>query len=145
MLGGLAAAGPSDDDAATLQLAAAVLLIEVMRADRRRDPAEATAVRAALRRQFGLDTAAVEALVDHAGDVADQATGDHRFTSRINRACNADEKAQIIEHMWRIALADGHIDAHENHYLRKIADLLHIPHASYIAAKQRARETAGDV
>jgi uncharacterized tellurite resistance protein B-like protein len=40
-------------------------------------------------------------------------------------------------------MSDGHISAHENHLMRKIADLLYIGHADYIAAKQRARQAAG--
>jgi uncharacterized tellurite resistance protein B-like protein len=39
-------------------------------------------------------------------------------------------------------MADGHLDAHELHLMRKIADLLYIGHADYVAAKQRARVAA---
>ena len=34
------------------------------------------------------------------------------------------------------------LDAHEEHLMRKIADLLYVGHADYVAAKQRAREIA---
>jgi len=40
-----------------------------------------------------------------------------------------------------VAMADGHLDAHELHLMRKIADLLYVGHADYVAAKQRARLT----
>ena len=36
--------------------------------------------------------------------------------------------------------SDAELSAHENHLMRKIADLLHITHGDYIAAKMRARE-----
>jgi uncharacterized tellurite resistance protein B-like protein len=42
-----------------------------------------------------------------------------------------------------VAMIDGHLDAHELHLMRKLADLLHIGHADNLAAKQRARESAG--
>ena len=46
----------------------------------------------------------------------------------------------IRDSLWQVAFADGRLDAHENHFMRKIGDLLYIPHADYVAAKQRARE-----
>jgi uncharacterized tellurite resistance protein B-like protein len=42
--------------------------------------------------------------------------------------------------MWQVAYADGHLSAHENHLMRKIADLLYVSHSDYIAAKVRARQ-----
>ena len=44
--------------------------------------------------------------------------------------------------MWRVAYADGVIGAHEQHLMRKIAALLHMPDSAYIAAKLRARDAA---
>jgi len=35
-------------------------------------------------------------------------------------------------------------DFFEKHTIRKIADLLYVPHSAYIAAKLRARDAAGD-
>jgi uncharacterized tellurite resistance protein B-like protein len=45
--------------------------------------------------------------------------------------------------MWQVAYADADLSAHEQHVVRKIADLLYVPHAAYIAAKLRARDAAG--
>jgi uncharacterized tellurite resistance protein B-like protein len=45
---------------------------------------------------------------------------------------------RIVEHMWRVAYADGHLNAHEQHVLWRVADLLHVPHGAYINAKMRA-------
>jgi uncharacterized tellurite resistance protein B-like protein len=41
--------------------------------------------------------------------------------------------------MWQVAYADGRISAHENHLMRRMADLLHIGHGDYVAAKMRAK------
>jgi hypothetical protein len=41
--------------------------------------------------------------------------------------------------MWQVAYADGHLAAHENHVLWRMADLLHVPHGAYINAKIRAK------
>jgi len=50
------------------------------------------------------------------------------------------EKIQVVQQMWQVAYADGHIDANENHLISKIAGLLHVTHGDYIAAKMHAKE-----
>jgi uncharacterized tellurite resistance protein B-like protein len=126
-----------------LQVATAALLLEMMRMDDRISDAERAAVGAILRREFGLDAAELDTLVALAEEEARQASGYYEFTSLINKSCDLPQKVRIVENLWRIALADGHLDAHENHLMRKIADLIHVGHADYVAAKQRAREAAG--
>jgi uncharacterized tellurite resistance protein B-like protein len=53
------------------------------------------------------------------------------------------QKIAIVEHLWRVAYADGTLGAHENHLMRRVADLLHVPHGAYVSAKMRARQAAG--
>ena len=46
-----------------------------------------------------------------------------QFTSLINGAYDAARKAELIELMWRIGNADGALHRHEEHLIRKIAEL----------------------
>jgi len=126
-----------------LQLATAALLMEMIRMDFQVTDAERAAVLAVLCREFGIATDEAGELMRLAEAEARQASGYHQFTSLINQRCNLAQRVNIIENLWRVAMADGHLDAHESHLMRKIADLLYIPHAEYIAAKQRARTAAG--
>ena len=130
-------------DQHALQVATAAILLEMMRMDNRITDEERSAVTAALQRQFGLDAAQLETLVTLAEQQSRQANDYYQFTSLINKACAYEQKVQIIENLWHLALADGHLDAHELHLMRKMADLLYVKHGDYIAAKQRAREKAG--
>lgn len=125
--------------ARALQVATAALLLETMRMDDQIAPEETAAVVATLRRQFGLDAAALTELLALAEQEARQATDYYQFTSLINAGFDAAQKARILEYMWQVAYADGHLDAHEQHLLRKIADLLYVSRADYVSAKQRAR------
>jgi uncharacterized tellurite resistance protein B-like protein len=134
-------AGPGSEHA--LQIATAALLLEMMRMDDRIAAEERAAIGTALQRQFGLDAAQLDALIALAEQEARQATDYHQFTSLINKSCDAAQKIRIVENLWRIAFADSHLDAHELHLMRRIADLLHVGHGDYVAAKQRAREAAG--
>jgi uncharacterized tellurite resistance protein B-like protein len=125
-----------------LQVATAALLLEVMRMDSRIADAERAAIGAVLRQQFDLGVDEYETLIALAEQEAQQANDYYQFTSLINKTCSAAQKNIIIENMWHVAMSDGHLDAHELHLMRKIADLLYISHADNIAAKQRARKTA---
>ena len=131
------------DTEKALQIATAALLLEMMRMDKHVTAGERASVAASLQAQFKLDGEQMHALIALADAEAQQASGYYEFTSLINSACSPAEKIRIIENMWQVALADGHLDAHEEHLMRKIASLLYIGHADYIAAKLRARSAAG--
>lgn len=126
-----------------LQIATAALLVEMMRMDKHIAVEERASIVKTLREQFNLEPSQLDTLLELAEEEARQATSYYQFTSLINKRCSAAQKNQIVQNLWHVAMCDGHIDAHENHMMRKIADLLYVGHADYIAAKQRARLSAG--
>jgi uncharacterized tellurite resistance protein B-like protein len=134
---------PADAPAAsaehTLQVAAAVLLVEVMRSDVEMTDSERDAVLDALQGRFSLTADESAQLVELAHAASRDATDYFAFTSRINDAFGMEHKIHMIELMWRVAYADGTLSAHENHVMRRLSDLLHIPHGAYVSAKARAR------
>lgn len=123
----------------TLQLATAVLLIEVMRSDADCAEEEQAAILNILKERFHLPDAELAQLTELGHKTAKAANDLHQFTSLINRELELAEKVRIIEYMWQVAYADGKISAHENHLMRKMADLLYISHGDYITAKMRAK------
>lgn len=125
------------------QLAAAVLLVEVMRAEPGAGPAERQDVLQALRDKFALTDDELERLVELASAEARQLYDYHRFTSVLNDHFTQPQKVALVEALWTVAYADLQIRAHENHTILKIADLLHVTHGEYIAAKLHARQAAG--
>ena len=125
-----------------LHVATAALLLEMMRMDGSVTEPETLAVAEALQTQFGLTLQEVDSLMTLAAEEARQATDYFQFTSLINQAFSAAQKIEVVESLWRVAFANGHLDAHEQHFMSKISDLLYVPHSAYIAAKQRARDKA---
>lgn len=123
----------------SIELATAALLVEVARIDRESTPAERAAVEEAIQTKFGLRSDEAAALIDLAEQEVRQANDYFQFTSLINRYFSQEQKVAVIEQMWRVAYSDSQLSAHENHLLRKVADLLHVPHGDYIAAKMRAQ------
>jgi uncharacterized tellurite resistance protein B-like protein len=126
----------------TLQVATAVLLIEVMRADGETGEAEEKAVLDALRAKFALTGPELAELFQLAHQKSEQTHDLYTFTARLNESLSEPERIQVFELLWGVAYADGHADAHEAHLLRRLADLLHLRHGDAIGAKLRA-ERAG--
>lgn len=127
----------------SLQLATAVLLVEVMRAEPQLGATERAAVVSALQRKFAMAPDELDRLLALAHDTARGANDFHAFTSVLNEGFSQPEKVKIVEHMWEVAYADGHLDAHENHLISKVAGLLHVTHGEYIAAKLHAKSSTG--
>ena len=123
----------------TLQLATAVLLIEVMQSDAECAFEEQAAILKILKERFHLSDAEVAQLTERGQQASKTANDLHQFTSLINRELELPEKIQIVEYLWQVVYADGHISAHENHLMRRLVDLLHIPHGDNVAAKKRAK------
>ncbi|WP_263555545.1 TerB family tellurite resistance protein [Paucibacter sp. B2R-40] len=131
------------DEEHGLQLATAVMLVEVMRADASFHAAERAAVLAALRAKFGLSEDEAARLTELAEAEAKTASDWFAFTSRINENFEMPQKLRMIEFMWEVAYADGHLSEHERHVMWRIADLLHIPQGAYVHARMRAQAAAG--
>jgi uncharacterized tellurite resistance protein B-like protein len=100
-----------------LHLATAALLLEMMRMDSAVTAEETATVTKALQTRFGLGADEVETLMVLAADEARQATDYFQFTSLINKSFSAEQRVRIIEYLWQVAFADGHLDAHEQHFM----------------------------
>lgn len=127
-----------------LRVATAVMLVEVMRADTTFHAGEREAVLTALRDKFALSAEEAAQLAELAEATARDATDLFAFTSRINEHFDMPQKLRMVEHLWRVAYADGHLSDHERHVLWRIADLLHVPQGAYVHARMRVQnEIAG--
>ena len=138
---------PSADDGGTtqqhkLQLACAALLFELTAADQHRSEEELTLLRTLLRDNFKLDEQALDRLWDLAQLEARSATSLYQFTSLINAGFGYQQKTALLEQLWLLAFADHRLDSHEEHLIRRIADLLHLTHGDFIRAKLAARDAS---
>lgn len=120
-----------------LQLATAALLVEAARADQVRHEEEWKTIAEGIRAKFSLSDAETAELLALAEEEAKQAVSDYDFVTLINHNFGPEQKQRIVELLWRVVCADGHVDKYEEHYVRRIAELLHVPHRAFIAAKLR--------
>jgi uncharacterized tellurite resistance protein B-like protein len=120
-----------------LRLATAALMIEMTRADFDIKSIEMEATIGMLQKHFSITPEETDELVDLAELEADMATTYHEFTSLMNQHYSQEQKIQVIELLWEVAYADGEIEKYEDFLVRKIAELLYVPHKEFIAAKHR--------
>lgn len=117
------------------RIAAAVLMLEMAHADNNHDPAEYDEIRRQLKAHFGLDADEVEELITAAAPKADAAVSLYRYLKTLNDGLDVAEKREVLEMLWRVAYADNVLDAHEEHLLRELAELLYLPHEQFLKAK----------
>jgi len=125
-----------------LRLAVAALLLEMSRMDDSVEEEECAAIEETIRERFSLSARETRDLMDLARTEREDATDYFQFTSLINRHYSQEQRVEMVEHLWRVAYADRALHPYEEHLVRKVAQLLQVPHRAFIAAKHRA-ESAG--
>lgn len=133
-----AVGGTAEQENHRLQVATAVLLIEIMQSDSGASEIEVNTVERLLRERFDLSTDELASLMLLARGRQEAAHDLHAFTSQLHAAFDVAEKQRIMEMFWQVAYADGKLDDHEHHLMRKLGDLLHVGHAAFIGTKLRA-------
>lgn len=128
-------ADETEKEALTPEMACAVLLCEVMRADHELDQQEQIKLRELLNARFNLNENEIEELITQALTNSNESNDLYFYTSLINKRFSIEEKQHLVSMLWKLAQADGNISAIESHIIRKIADLLHLRHSEYIATK----------
>ncbi len=119
----------------TIELATAVLLYEVMRADHNLEQLEQDSYRKQLVKHFSLSDSELEDLCRLSQSEADDAADYQQFTRVINDIYDAKEKRTLLDSLWSVAYADHELSPDEDYTIRKIADLLYIPHSQFIQSK----------
>ncbi len=71
---------------------------------------------------------------------ADRATSLFPFTRLITSECSMEDRIEIVNRLWEITFLDGKVHAHEEHLVRKVADLLYVPHSQFIRGKIKQQD-----
>ena len=126
----------------TRELASAALLVEVARADFEITPEELARLIDLLATTFDMSPEDLELVTQQANDQVENAVSLHDFTRVINEHCSPEERNELVGLMWDVAAADGDLSKYEDHLIRRVADLLYVPHQEFIRLKHQA--LAGD-
>lgn len=123
-----------------LQLATAVLLLEVARSDFDLRNDEFEAITRGVRETLGLTEDEAVAVVRFAEEEVRQSKRIFEFTRLVDQSYSPAQKKKVVQCLWQVAFADAQILASEEYLVRKISDLLHVPLADFIEAKIEARD-----
>jgi uncharacterized tellurite resistance protein B-like protein len=118
-----------------IDVAVAVVLLEMAHADKNFEPLERTLVEGLMQEKFGLDPAAAKDLLTLAEGVRSDSFDLQQFTRQINQNFNRAEKLEVMETLWRIVYADGVLDKYEDALARQLAALLRLSHREAIELK----------
>ncbi|MCP4671331.1 MAG: TerB family tellurite resistance protein [Desulfobacula sp.] len=129
-----------DQDILTAHLALTVLLLDAAHADGECSEEEKEHLVTTLVTNFGIARQEVDTLLADRDKERKEYAGLFRYTRFINENFSEQQKIDIVESAWRIILLDGHLEAHEDHFIHKLATLLNLSHSDLIDAKLRARK-----
>lgn len=126
------------DDA---RIAVAALLVIAAHADSNYQDVERAQIERALADRYGL-TGEQAAKLRAEGEAAEAAAMDiYKFTALIKKALPYEERAPVLDALWRVILSDADREAHEETLMRRVTDLLGLDPRDNIEARRRAQAT----
>ena len=131
--------------ASGVQFAAAVLLVDVARADHEYNESEFNRVLQLIETHFELGPQEAADLVNRAEDRAERLVSVNEFTQFLHRRLDDSEKEDIVSLLWQVAQADGQMHPYEHALILKISDLLYVNRARCMRLKFEATPHALDL
>jgi len=128
-----------EDESKELLISSIALLLEVAKSDNSISQEELEQIALLASKQFEISNEEQDELVGIAKNVVRDSTSLYQYTTIINDNYSQEKKQQLIYSMWCVAFADGRIDRYEEHLIRKIADLIYVPHVKFIESKHDAQ------
>ena len=116
------------------------LMIEVAYADDQLDVSELKAMAHSLSK-LDIQEDEIQEIVDATLAKSKESISFYEHTRILNDQLDYDQKKEVLNSVWSIAFADGEMDKHEEHLIRRIADLLYLNHKDFINAKLNQKET----
>ena len=126
------------------RLAATALLIHVVSLDGEPSEVEKRKLHTLLQTRFQLDAPTATQLIAEATLVEGEAVDLYHFTSVIMRSVSEEGRLRIVEMMWELVYADGHVSEFEENVIWRAADLLAVSARERINLRQQVADSALD-
>jgi uncharacterized tellurite resistance protein B-like protein len=134
-----------DEEAASphdIRVAACALFLEIANVDGEFSGQERDSIIALLENEYGLSDECAKELAKEAQAERAGSIDIWQFTNLINQNYSEAERLRILELVWTVVYADGHLAGHENYLMHKLAKLLRLTQDQMIATKLRASKKA---
>lgn len=122
------------------RVAAAILLVAVVKADGRVERMEFAEVIDILSKQFNLPASEVGQLLEQASDSFMFDRDLKTFTMRLRNAWSNEERLKLLKNLWGIAIADHTIDDRERELIEQLASMLDLNDDEINAAREQAEQ-----
>ena len=86
------------------------LIIEVALADKVFDESEVHLLKEMLLKAYTLEAEDIQDLIENAEKSVEESTSLYEYTREVNDNFDYESKLNLIDQLWRIAFADGHLD-----------------------------------
>jgi uncharacterized tellurite resistance protein B-like protein len=132
----------SDDDRSLsprkpddIRVATCALFLEMANIDDEFTESERRCVLEMLQQEYGVSSDHAAQLARQAQDQLEGSIDLWQFTNLINERYTKEEKIQVVELIWKLIYADGHLSEHENYLIHRLAKMLRLNHRELINAK----------
>jgi len=125
-----------DEDARS---AIAAVLVMAARADGDYGADESQVVDDVLMSRFGLDAAGAAKLRAEGEDAELESIDIYQFTKAIRTTIPIEDRIAVVEALWKVVLADGARDPHEDTLMRQLVDRLGLSPMDSALARQRVQ------
>jgi len=122
----------------SIELAAAVLMLDIAIADDSIDADEVAGIRELLQVEFGMDATTLDACMEQAMQLLHDAVDMYAYARVVCQQLPVSQRARLLAGMWQVAMCDNNLHRHEEAQLRKLSDLLGLSHSEFIQAKHQA-------
>ncbi|MBO6756904.1 MAG: TerB family tellurite resistance protein [Roseibium sp.] len=123
------------------RLAAAALLFHLVDVDGIVDESESRKLKQILKDHFQLTDHETGELIKAAKLRDSEAVDLYGFTSVLKRTADEQERLAIVEMMWEIVYADGHVHEFEDNTIWRVAELLGISTRDRMLLRQKVART----
>ena len=118
----------------SIQKSICSLMIEVAYADNQLDDSELKVMANSLSK-LDIEKEEIQEIVDATLAKSKESISFYEHTRILNDQLDYDQKKEVLNSVWSIAFADGQMNKHEEHLIRRIADLLYLNHKDFINSK----------
>lgn len=124
------------------RLAAAALLFHLVDIDGVVEDSESSKLREILQKHYELSDKETTELITAARQRDEEAVDLYGFTSVLKRTTDEEERLAIVEMMWEIVYADGHVHEFEDNTIWRVAELLGVSTRDRMTLRHKVAKTA---
>jgi uncharacterized tellurite resistance protein B-like protein len=117
--------------------AVAALMVEAATLDGTFDERERSRALELLAGHFNLDKAGAASLLAEGEALHARSVQLHGMAQAVKNAFDHDQRIAVLEMLWEVVYADGHLHDYEANLLRRLAGLVYVPDQDAGAARKR--------